>query len=1009
MAYVRPTRTPFVPYPAEPLENRIAPAFVFFSGTDTEFKGISLNDAALAATFGSGAAIVLASGNSLVVDVNGDGKFKAADDILIGTVSRGRGVFFFTDLDNSTELAPDELTGLLVSNGFSGIVADSIEGPVVTGLSPSGTPVLVEGRSDIAGLNVGGRIAGSILADGSVKNVTVQNIDFGDSPSVAEIVTGSGADGKTYSLNGGTTQATFESTQERSSPDIVGISLAEGTSLISAGSASVGGIISKVTIGEQHTDLVVSAGAATPLSGGAGGSISKVTIKSAKDSAAFSFLAGDGAIGAARNGAGGSVSSVFVEAGSEAVIGTITVAAGDGGNPSNVPEDFESAASGGSGGSIKGVFVHADTVPDVIIQAGDGGDGGYIYHPAETETREKQVKQRDLYGNVYWETVEYEVVVKKAVRKGGAGGSGGSISGVTVNALSAMVEMDGGDGGSALTKPAGSGGSILKSKFDGVDGVNAEAGESGAGTRGGAGGSVKDFTAVNLGVGADVALTATQGGFGIKGGAAGSISKVTLKSDNEISEVTLVAGKGADGFYEEEDDSTYGARPGGVGGAVSNVLVDVKSAEVFQAAAGDGGQGGRSEVYFYTSEGSIQKITGAPGGAGGSISKVTFKALEADAVAQIYGGAGGRGRVNKNGGAGGKISNVTLENIATLDMQAGDGGLVDEFGRGSAGGAISGLAITGGRVGSALNVSAGNGSAGAGGASGGAGGNISKITKLDVLAGAVNIHAGNGADGSSIYVPPEYKEVEKKVRVRGEYGEIYYEYVTVEVKVRNYIAKAGAGGAGGSVSGVAMKALSGADTPITVNAGNGGMGKSITAEVERRVAHRGLYGEIYYDYVTVEVTRATKPAGSGGSITGLALSALTGSTASLAAIAGNGGAGEGVAKTGVGGKISGVTAISEGTMSNFTLRGGAGGAADGDSERGRGAAGGGISKIIVKVTQNITGVASVIAGSGGEGLFKAGAGGSISGASITAANVFTVEFTPGEGSPPGTLKEVSPL
>jgi hypothetical protein len=54
-------------------------------------------------------------------------------------------------------------------------------------------------------------------------------------------------------------------------------------------------------------------------------------------------------------------------------------------------------------------------------------------------------------------------------------------------------------------------------------------------------------------------------------------------------------------------------------------------------------------------------------------------------------------------------------------------------------------------------------------------------------------------------------------------------------------------------------------------------------------------------------------------------------------------------------------------------------------------------------------VASVIAGNGGGGMFAEGAGGSLTSISIDAANDFEVEFTPGEGSPPGKVTGVVAL
>ncbi len=1005
MAHARRS-VPFVSsFPAERLETRIAPAIVFFTGTDAKLNGVTVNNPALATDFGAGLALVIGPGNSLVIDVDGDGKFVPAKDHVIATTKAGRGVFFFTDLNNDLVFSSDELTGLLVSNGFSGGVTGAIEGSVVTGLSASGTPRLQDGRSDIAGLTVGGKITGSILADGSVKNVTVQNLGFEGSPSVAEILTGNVADESEYSLNGGSKVLSFSS-DEHPLVDVSGITLARGTSRIAAGDGPGGGNISKITIAEQTSDLSIAAGSATPFSGGAGGSISGVDIKKANDLTNYYFVAGDGAVGVERNGAGGSIKGVTIDA-EGAVIGEVLISAGSGGNPSDVDDEtFETAASGGAGGNISAVNVKAMVAVGVALRAGDGGDGGYIYHEAVVETREKQVKRRDEYGEIYYETVYYDVVLQKAVERGGAGGAGGSISGTTIAAINASVAMVAGGGGSAYTKPAGNGGSITKTNLDGVATTIAEGGLAGAGVKGGAGGSVSQFSVTNLFENADVFLGAQQGGFGLKGGAAGVISNVAIKSTYAISEIGLVAGDGANGYYEDEDNSPYGARPGGTGGAVKNVLVDVYSAESFSVLAGKGGQGGRTEIYVY---GADYVTVGGAGGAGGSVSKVTFKEIAGEADTIIYAGNGGRGRVDKSGGAGGKISKVTLEKIGELNLKAGNGGEADEFGNGSAGGSISNLSVVGGTSGLQMTVAAGDGTAGVGGGSGGVGGSVSKIAKFDNKGGTVEIRAGNGGDGSSLYIEPLYETVTKLVRMRDEYGGVYYDYVEVDVKVRNAIYKAGGGGAGGSISGVALQAMEDSISDFHLAAGNGGSGKSISAEVEKKIRYRDEYGEISYDYVSVIVTKASKASGVGGSVKGVTLNALAGSDIDLIAAAGEGGSGEGVAKGAAGGKISGVVVKAKGTIGSIDLEAGDGGNAGEENEKARGAAGGGISKILLEVLGDFTGMASVIGGNGGEGAFGLGVGGSLSGIKFTGADIIPVELIPGDGSPPGTVKGVSPL
>src|SRR6188508_2940542 len=101
----------------EPLEARIAPAVIFLHKDGaTEIVGgqeIDANDEGAATNAGAALALLLNNGDQLYFDEDGS-PGTTSDNVLLATVSGGRGVIYVNDLDGNQEFSADEITGLLV-------------------------------------------------------------------------------------------------------------------------------------------------------------------------------------------------------------------------------------------------------------------------------------------------------------------------------------------------------------------------------------------------------------------------------------------------------------------------------------------------------------------------------------------------------------------------------------------------------------------------------------------------------------------------------------------------------------------------------------------------------------------------------------------------------------------------------------------------------------------------------------------------------------------------------
>ena len=229
--------------------------------------------------------------------------------------------------------------------------------------------------------------------------------------------------------------------------------------------------------------------------------------------------------------------------------------------------------------------------------------------------------------------------------------------------------------------------SISKVKIDSVTSVIA-AGAGGAGAKGGSLSSIQlledtDGFSLLAGAGGTASGTKTNGGIG------GDVSTVYVSGlieDPVVNDnIHVVAGAGGDGLS---------TGTGGAGGKVSNVFVgfDLVGSKPIASV-----QTLHDSVEIRSGSGG----SGKTGGAGGAMTNIMVNVATADAAApgneiEIIGGNGGAA-VNTAGGkagAGASISKLNLQNIdanqfADLLIKAGDAGTAVGAAAGAVGGSIS--------------------------------------------------------------------------------------------------------------------------------------------------------------------------------------------------------------------------------------------------------------------------------------------------------------------------------
>lgn len=480
-------------------------------------------------------------------------------------------------------------------------------------------------------------------------------------------------------------------------------------------------------------------------------------------------------------------------------------------------------------------------------------------------------------------------------------------------------------------------------------------------------------------------LEAGQGGAGAIGG---SLSNIQITGDTDGFQ--LLAGAGGAG------DVTFKLPNGGIGGGVRNVFITgVEDPSpnsplpivVKSGAGGDavsnavGGRGGGlvnvyvgfeavgSTVVTSGELGSDSVVIGAgAGGAGkiggvaGSLNTVKVRVRTPDVSGDeilVFGGLGGSSlSPGGRAGAGGSVSNVDIRNqILSPDndilVLGGNGGTTVGNSLGANGGSVTNLVL----LGSDLQIIAGDGSDGRIGGFGGSVKNVNILADEFILTRNLIVNAGLGGNGSA---------------GNGGNGGVLDGVLATQVDVEALLINTGIaangghglggfGGRGGGVINVAITDIDGDVAAIEgvseIRTGNGGDG--------------------------------TRGGGAGGSY---ATVDIAGHALNLKATAGNGGDAERNGNGGAGGGYRVFNFVSESTVGGIdvsaNVQAGAGG--NGVGQLKAGGAGGGASKLSL----NLEGNATLIAGKGGNGQVTtgsvkggaAGAGGGVFSSGVFALN-----------------------
>ena len=540
--------------------------------------------------------IKLKAGDTIYQYVFGQGGIDPGYQPLL-SVTKGTVVAFFHDTDVLNEVQTGELMSLSLGNNAAFELSGALPGDILTNYNDKTGEIDMSGllgpKQAIGSITVSGSVGGSILAGGAIKSVVVQG-------HVDEVLTGTAANGKTFSLLPGTGSGdgtlSIVAAQNEAGGSITNARIGAAT-LIAAGDGGAGGkggLLSYIQIVQDIDGVVLRAGSggdgtAGKTSGGTGGDVKDIFIGGVVEvplspNSDVKILAGDGGdgFGSGSGGKAGSATNVYfgydavgkkpVE--SAALLqDNVEVAAGKGGDGKN----------GGAGGKITNVQIRAltgeDTDPvnppdidELIVRAGNGG--------AATDLNTGKggaggsLSKVDVF-NFHVLTFDPDILVKAgdggAANNNATGANGGSVSDVHVLGYNANVFAGLGSDG----KKGGSGGSISKVYFLQDDTIRLHTGSIGAGSGGdgknGAGGKAGKLATVSL-LNADLSSftinpgTMGNGGDAIKGkgGEGTSISDLTIIDiDSGFSlngALTVRAGNGGDG------DSG-----GGKGGAVSKV------------------------------------------------------------------------------------------------------------------------------------------------------------------------------------------------------------------------------------------------------------------------------------------------------------------------------------------------------------------------------------------------------------------------------------------------------
>ncbi len=312
--------------------------------------------------------------------VNGANLLGGTDNPLTGEASAGEDAYTAIKVTTGSVIVwydNGSITGISAGQGASFEVWGNIYGDIVGNLTSAGR------LSDSDNDPTNGE-DGNVLLANDILGVTVHAV-LGEDGSIGHIVTGGSIsnvniEGKTHGLYAGNGLFDTASTLAVGGTVTVNVGMVvnplgdpldavDDTAFVfhsgNYGTPKSGASISNVVI-KNGIELQLIAGDGT-VAGGAGGSITNVSIESAAvesgATVSYSLLAGDGAAGI-NGGAGGSITSVVEKASSQTAI----YEAGDGG--------AGTAGSGGLGGSISKINAQSDQT-SYVVHAGAGGSGTY--------------------------------------------------------------------------------------------------------------------------------------------------------------------------------------------------------------------------------------------------------------------------------------------------------------------------------------------------------------------------------------------------------------------------------------------------------------------------------------------------------------------------------------------------------------------------------------------------------------------------------------------------------
>lgn len=688
-----PVRSPEVSPPSflEPLEPRIAPALVINVGVPVDADGVPAADpdsynykyappgqtnpfTALGPGDGGHPVYELSLGTGRGTDEIRQLDLYTGGKPAFGpwiTIKGSSATAFFTDFNRNDVVDDNELTGIAFTSRLNLTVNGSVNGDIIGNGGGLGSSLVDPNGPSISFLKVAGPIQGSVVAAGSISNVTVVN-------SVERISTASPGDIKFNFGLGETDLRAFVPAAGFAGGALNNIKVAQadviqagfgGSSFDFSLPGAAGGSINKVTVVDDPDGVSIIAGhGGSGSRGGTGGSVAQIQVFGAGEATgplppqAVLIQAGDGGSSITTGGKGGNVANISIGYAlingklgpSPEPSGTpVVVGAGNGGDGS----------LGGAGGSVSNVKILVETPdrPDsheISVAAGHGGAGTARDGAGGSI---KQLRAENLAFNFLNPDADRDSILVRAGNAGegsGEGARGGSVSntGSDTGLLADRVEVFAGNG-SQGTNTGGAGGSLSKinllfTESEQVRAMRLEAGQGGDASntgRAGAGGSVTGVSALSVDLLNDDVFTVTSrvaagdGGNGGRGGSGGSLGDVRIFEPGttlDRAQVVFRAGHGGDGLLA-----------GGGGGGVSG-LTFIGFATLPTLSAGDGGL-----------------ATAGQGGKGGALRNVSLRSdwvlgeikdgARLTPQASVSAGAGGDGQgAAGRGGSGGSLSNV---------------------------------------------------------------------------------------------------------------------------------------------------------------------------------------------------------------------------------------------------------------------------------------------------------------------------------------------------------------